>query len=287
MTLGHNDLVLCAGTVINTPFLERLAPVARAGFSGLSMWANDFTALEAEGIGASEIRTRVADAGLDISEFETIACWLPDQRPSPENPDWGGEMLLKHTPDYICSMAAAVGARSVTVIEAFGVPFDADAMAESFANVCDRAAEDGLQVDLEFMPTGGISTLSQAWEIVRGADRSNGGVLLDSWHFSRGHSTLAELAGIPGEKISCVQFGDAPATPGNDLSEEMIHRRLLPGDGELDLAGLWQTLEEIGCTAPVEVEVFSDALAAEPVETAALRCSQAIRDLLRGEDSHV
>lgn len=287
MSLSHNDLVLCAGTVITTPFLDRLEPIAKAGFKGLSMWAGDFTALEATGIGPSEIRTRVADAGLEISEFETVACWLPDQRPGTQDPDWAGAFLLQYTPDYICRMAAAVGARSVIVIDAFGVAFDADVMAECFADVCDRAAEDGLQVDLEFMPTGGISTLSQAWEVVRGADRPNGGLLVDSWHFFRGHSSLSELAKIPGDKISCVQFGDAPAAPEADLSEEMVHRRLLPGDGDLDLAGLLRTLEQIGCQAPIEVEVFSDVLAAESVATAASRCDQAIHELLRGENRNV
>lgn len=287
MTPGRNERVLCAGTVIVTPFLDRLEPAARAGFSGVSMWATDYTTLETEGVGASEIRARVADAGLAISEFETVASWLPGQRPSSEDPDWGGDTLMQFTPDYICPMAAAVSARSVTVIEAFGVPFDADAMAESFAQVCDRAADHGLQVDLEFMPTGGISTLTQACEVVCRADRANGGVLLDSWHFFRGGSTLSELAGIPGDRISCVQLGDAPTTPETDISEEMVRRRRLPGDGELDLSGLLRTLDEIGYAAPVEVEVFSDVLAAESVDTAAQRCRDAVGHLLVGEKGNV
>lgn len=287
MSLVHDDLALCAGTVITTPFLERLEPVAQAGFKGLSMWESDFAALRAEGVRATEIRSRVADAGLQITEFETIACWLPDQRPASGDPSWAGDFLVQYTPDYICPLAADVGARSVIVIDAFGVAFDADAMAEAFAAVCDRAAEYGLQVDLEFMPTGGISTLTQAWEVVRRADRPNGGLLLDSWHFFRGNSTLSELAEIPGEKIFCVQFGDAPATPEDDLSEEMVHRRLLPGDGDLDLVGLRRTLEKIGCRVPLEVEVFSDALAAEPIATTAQRCSDSIHHLLAGERGNV
>jgi hypothetical protein len=44
-----------------------------------------------------------------------------------------------------------------------------------------------------------------AWEIVRGAGRGNGGLLVDRWHFFRRGSTLQERRAIPGDKVLGVQ----------------------------------------------------------------------------------
>jgi sugar phosphate isomerase/epimerase len=77
-----------------------------------------------------------------------------------------------------------------------------------------------------------------------------------------------------------VQIDDAPAAPEADLEEETMHRRLVPGEGELDLVGFVRTLRSIGSPAPIGVEVFSDALAALPVDEVARRTAEGTRAVL-------
>jgi sugar phosphate isomerase/epimerase len=65
-----------------------------------------------------------------------------------------------------------------------------------------------------------------------------------------------------------------------DPIAETLHRRLVPGEGDADLVGLLRHLAAGGCTAPIGVEVFSDALAELPVREVARRVAAAARGVL-------
>ena len=62
--------------------------------------------------------------------------------------------------------------------------------------------------------------------------------------------------------------------------DETLHRRLLPGDGDIDLVGIFRRLRDGGCKAPFGVEIFSDELAALPFAEAARRAGDATRRVL-------
>lgn len=161
--------------------------------------------------------------------------------------------------------AARIGAPSITVVEMMGVTPSLDEAEEAFAHVCDIAACHGLKAHIEFLPFGGISDLASAWGIVQAAGRPNGGLTLDSWHFFRSGSSFNLLAAIPGDRIHTVQINDAPAQASDDLLQETMTARLLPGKGGFDLAGFLRTLDATGCTALISVEIFSTALTEQPM----------------------
>lgn len=255
MALTPADLVLSSPPVSRFPLLERLAPFAEAGFRAISIQPGDVWALEAEGMSASEIAARIADAGLIITEMDCTACWMEHQTRAELI---GGltPFLRQLTPEPIITTAARIGAQSVSAIDLSVEPASLDEAAESFARLCAMAAEHGLKAQIEFLPTGGIRSLAEAMAIVEAAGCDNGGVTLDAWHFFRSGSTLEELAKIPGHRIHAVQLCDAPAAPAADLWSELMTARLLPGEGDLDVVGLVRTLDAIGCTSPTGVEVF-------------------------------
>jgi len=278
------DLVLAAGTVQSVPLLDRLEPARAASFAGISIFAGDLEAAAAEGIGMAEVRARIADAGLFVTEVEIVGNWLPGP-PAKANPDWLAALLERSTGERLTELADAVGARGITVAELRGIDCPPDVAAEAFARLCETAGGAGLHVALEFVPTGGIPDLRTAWDIVRAAGRFNGGLLVDSWHLFRSGSDLALLASLPADAIKSIQIGDAPAVAEGDLDREMVRGRLLPGEGELDLAGFVAALRATGTAAPWSVEIFSDALAREPIDIVARRCAAATRRIL-GETDH-
>jgi len=67
----------------------------------------------------------------------------------------------------------------------------------------------------------------------------------------------------------------------------MVRGRLLPGEGEFDVAGVIRTLDAIGSRAPIGVEVFSDRLFALPPGQAARECAGAVRALIAQTRSKV
>lgn len=264
MTLGPNDLVISAPPLTHVPLLERLAPVCDAGFKGMSLMPGDVWDLERQGMSAADIALRMADHGLAICELDCTGWWLPAHRRL-DPTDEMGKLLRSLSPERVIDTAARIGAPSMTAVEMCNVEVDFDEAVEAFAGICDYAAERGVKVHLEFLPFGGIPDLMSAWRIVEAAGRPNGGLTLDSWHLFRSGSTLEQLAAIPGERIFTAQINDAPAQPEADLMHETMNGRLLPGQGSFDLTGFIRTLDAIGSTAPVAVEVFSADLPNQPL----------------------
>lgn len=278
MTLGPADLILSAGSLMRVPVLDRLRPAREAGFKGLSLLGADF---QQPGVTAADLRARAADEGLAITEVEGIALGLPGREPGPAMPASLAELLKGMTADIYLPLAEAVGASAVTVIDMFDGAVEIDAAAAAFAAICDRARDFGLTVQLEYVVGGGIATYADACEIVRRADRANGGLMIDSWHLFRGGVTLDELARAPGDRVLGVQINDGPEPSGADPLREMTQGRLMPGDGVFDLVGMIRTLDSIGSTAPISIEVFSDELAALPAGDVARRCVAAAHDVLQ------
>lgn len=131
-------------------------------------------------------------------------------------------------------------------------------MIESFARLCDTAHEFGITSDLEFMPWTEVRDLATAMRIVGGANRPGGGVLVDVLHFARSDSKLEDLEKLPRAWLHYAQMCDGPAQ-GPTTVEGLIAAargdRLLPGEGELDIAAIFRRLP---ADLPISLEVPSD-----------------------------
>jgi sugar phosphate isomerase/epimerase len=280
MPLGPDDLVFCTAPVSQRDLIGMLEPIRQAGFAGLSITPGMVFALQARGATLADIRARIADAGLQVAEVDCIGCWLPGQGPAPHvDPDLSG-LLTQLTPERMLPMAAALGARSVSVVEIFGVPVETGPAAEAFAAICDQARDYGLLVHIEFIPAGGVGDLETAAEIVRRADRPNGGLTIDALHLARGGAQVCDLMAIAPEHIMAVQLCDGPRTPPANLAAEMMGGRLLPGEGELGVVELVRALDRIGSTAPIGVEVFSSAVTDQPTTALAQAWAKAARRVI-------
>ena len=272
--LGPSDLVLCAGTLLHASFVERVKAASAAGFSAISLWSEDYERARAAGLSPADMRSILADHGLEIAELDAVTRWLPT------NDDTVLDGPFDHGADELLAIADAVGGRSLNVVEIFGTRVPVQVAAEAFAHLCDRAREHGLLVHLEFLPWSAVPDLASAWEIVRLADRPNGGVLLDTWHHIRSREGNAALRAVPADRIFALQLSDAPAEPDGDMLDETMRRRRLPGEGDGNLAEVIRVLDEVGCRAPVGIEVFSDTLSALPPDEVARRAADATRRVL-------
>lgn len=254
--LNAQHLVFSSVPVLDRPLFERVAAARKAGFHAMSLLPNDIWDMAEQGTSPEELGKRIRGEGLEISEVDCIASWLPAHATLNSSDPILASLNTTHVTDRVIEAAARVGARSVTVVEILGAQPSLDEASEAFAKVCDKAADQGLLTHIEFLPFGGIPTLERAAAIVQNCGRTNAGLTLDSWHFHRSGATLAQLAAIPGHHIHTVQLNDAPVEPWANLFEETMQGRLLPGQGSFDLTGLIQTLDQIGSTAPIEIEVF-------------------------------
>jgi sugar phosphate isomerase/epimerase len=279
--LDAHSLVLCSGTLpFDTPFESRIEAAAAGGFDGLSLWMRDVERARAAGSRDSDIRAMFADRGVHIAELDPVWSWLPGADVDvPRSQDPFG--VLQPKVDDFLRLADTIGGSSLNACDIMGGDWTIDDAAEAFAVLCDRAADHGLLVHLEFLPWSRIGDVATAHEVVCRAGRANGGVMVDSWHFFRGVPDYDALATVPGALITGIQLNDAPRQPGPDLMVESMESRLLPGEGECDLTRLLATLDEIGAVAPRGVEVFSAALRElDPLEVAH-RAGDTVRAAIR------
>jgi sugar phosphate isomerase/epimerase len=284
VALGPRDLVLCSGTLPrDTPFRARLEAAAAAGYAAVSLWGRDYAAARAEGYSDTDLASMPADHGLVVAELDPAWWWTPGADAVVIPPELDPIDVFRFDERELFRIGELVGARSVNAADVLGGSWDVEQAAAAFARLCDRAAEHGLLVHLEWLAWSRIPDLATAWEVVRLADRPNGGLNVDTWHCARTGTTSDELRALPGARVLAVQLDDGPATPEDNLIEATLHERLLPGAGDFDLEGYLGALRSIGAVAPIGVEVFSDDLHALGPAQAAARAAQAARSVLGAE----
>jgi sugar phosphate isomerase/epimerase len=152
-------------------------------------------------------------------------------------------------------VGARLGAKAMLVA---GDDANEGRLTASFAALCEASAPFGLSADLEFMPWTKVPDARTALRIVGAAAQPNGGVLVDALHFARSATSLADVAAIPRQRLHYAQICDAPSEIPT-TAEGLIHtarcERLLPGEGGIDLAGLFATLPR---DLPISVEIPND-----------------------------
>ena len=166
----------------------------------------------------------------------------------------------------VLATAAQLGAR---YLNAISEDSSLTRLADRFAELTQLAQPYGVQPVIEFMSYKPVHTLAAALNIA--ARSADGRVLVDALHVQRCGVSLADLAAADPARLSYVQLCDAPREPhtglpppgalprgqpvsGGDLALEARARRLLPGQGELPLAGL---LGALPAAIPVGVEAPS------------------------------
>ena len=223
------------------PIEDRVRLAAAAGFDGIGLYVGNYAKLEAEGFAPHGLRELLAEHEILLREIEVI-------------PALGVDMQEREATAW--RMADEFNCRYVQVIGNGGD--DLAVAGRAFGSLCDRAADHGLVVGLEFVPFTDIVSVHDAQRIVEAADRSNGGICVDIWHHERGARDLAGIAALPGELITGIQLNDGASVPLDaDYYTDCLANRSAPGDGEFDMVGFLAAIAATGTAAPWSLEVCS------------------------------
>ena len=253
-------------------FDERLAAAAAAGFAGIGLYLYEYERLrDEEGRSAADLVAAFDRHGLCLAELEALkGWWAVDGQAAADS---------AHAQSLAFEMAEVLGARYMQVIGPYDCSFDQ--AVTQFAGLCDRAAEHGLLVGIEWLPYTNIATAADAQRIVDAAGRPNGGYCADIWHHTRGANDLEMLRALDGERIFAVQMDDGPLAPTiDDYKADCLAYRMPPGEGEFDCVGFIRLMQSLGVTAPISLEVASTALWALPAAQTARRAADGMRAVL-------
>jgi sugar phosphate isomerase/epimerase len=232
------------GEPARIPFAERCRAAAAAGFTGIGLHAGDYQLMRNAGLDDESLRTVLAACSLTLVEVEFLSGWAT----APGRGD------AQSAAAVFGGMGAAFRPHHVTAGELTAARFDIDRAAASLAAVCQHLAPLGLRVAVEAFPWSGLKDVATARAVVERSGARNAGLMIDIWHFYNSRSTLADLDGLAPRQIVAVQLNDGQLV-ADDYLLEARRGRLLPGDGQLDVAGLVRGLHELGFRGPYCVEV--------------------------------
>jgi sugar phosphate isomerase/epimerase len=240
---------------------ERCEQAARVGFTGLGLWHADIEhQLETETL--PEMKRIFDDAGLEYLQVEFLADFFLDPSlPARQASDRRRRLLFE--------TAATFGAHHIKVGNIPGAPCEPAKLIEAFGELCaDAAAHTDATVLYEFMPFDvNVRTLEAALELVTGAAAPNGGLAIDTWHMAKLGISPEDLGRIPLQWLGWVELSDGRFRDMDDLVEETVNHRELPGEGEFDIPGYVEACRAIGYVGPWGVEVLSAELRRLPIET--------------------
>lgn len=160
----------------------------------------------------------------------------------------------------LCRIAQSINCPYVVVVPGF-LPKDAthSQIVDESVGVLNELAEiaEAFEGKLAFEFLGqtdcSVQTLELAKEIVERVNRPSVGLVIDSFHFYAGGSSLAAIETLHPEHLAIFHINDAEDLPREELQD--CHR-LLPGLGILPLAEIIAAFKQIHYEGVVSVEIF-------------------------------
>ena len=121
--------------------------------------------------------------------------------------------------------------------------------------LADIAAKYNVGLAFEFLGQSdcSVQTLDLDKKIIEKVNRENVGLVIDTFHFYAGNSTLEAIETLDLKKLFIFHINDAEDLPKGDLTDA---HRLYPGEGILPIKEIKERFDKIGYDRMVSIEIF-------------------------------
>jgi sugar phosphate isomerase/epimerase len=254
-------------------FPEHVDAAAAGGWDGISVIYPSYQRARNElGLSDADMRAMLADRGVYVDEIEVCHEWIygsGPEKPLAQEPGLHCKCGLCAPVEDMIAMAKALGAQTVVATHRIE-PVPVDVAAQRLARFCDRLADEGMRVAIEFLPYNTWQTVGQTWEVIEASGRENAGFCFDTHHHLALGGGNEEISLIPPDRVFILQITDGPLLPAGASREELLEKMtsrptgFAPGEGELDIAATLEALERQGVRCPVGLETRKTAWADRP-----------------------
>lgn len=253
-------LCMNLSTLAHVDLETQLQVCADVGFDAIGLRVKKLEEYFAFGKTAEDVRRRCESLGLLPLELNFFANWIYAQGAAQQ------AAMDRFVP--FSHLASALGCPLLILPTQCDGQHDDGLARENFAEICRLASRVDVRVVLEFVPWSPVDTAKKAWDLVRYVNHPRGGLVLDSFHYVKGGSRLADLQEIPIEKVFLVHLADA-LDVDTDVATLCRNYRVPPGDGVLVFDELLEYLRAAKYDGYYSLEVLNrDYHALDPVEIA-------------------
>jgi len=243
---------LNGATTMKADLATDVSAAAAAGFDFVEIWAAKLREFLKEH-SVAELKTLFAKAGvkpLSINSIEHITFR-----------DAAAYKQIKTECEELSSIAAAIGCPYIVVVpgkspsgglSSYEVIEESVRVLRELASIGERH---GVSLAFEFLGQKdcSVKTLELADEIVVKVNRRNIGLVIDSFHFHTGGSTVKMIEALDPKRLFIFHINDAENLPPDQLTDA---QRLLPGLGILPLREIIGAFRRIGYDGVASVEIF-------------------------------
>ena len=245
-------LSLNGATTMKADLPTDIRAAAAAGFEYVEIWAAKLRKF-LESNSPADLKALFDESGvkpLSINSIEHITFR-----------ETGAYARIKAECEELCAIAATIKCPYIVVVPGKLLPdmtSSSEIIEESVRVLRDLASiAERSRVALAFEFLGekdcSVQKLDLADEIVEKVNRANIGLVIDSFHFYTGGSTIDMIDAIDPKRLFIFHIDDAEDLPPEQLTDA---RRLLPGLGILPLKEIIAAFRRIGYDANASVEIF-------------------------------
>ena len=253
----------------------------------------DLEMCEKYGFDYIEIRFDCVKDYLKEHTLEELADWFKNHHLKPwayntliffNQRDEAGEKEIDEEVDFILKVSKAIGMKMLITVPSFDVKDKSvsEIKEEAVARLrylSDKVGAD-MKISLEFCgaPNCSINQFGIAYDVVKAVDRDNVGVTVDTFHFHEMCSRLEDLKAADGKKIFAYHLNDCEDLPLGSCGDD---KRLWPGEGVVDHAGIAAALKEIGFDGVCTIEEFRPEYYAMSHEDNVKKAAEVTRDFVQ------
>lgn len=242
-------LALNGATIMRSPLEHDVRIAADCGYAALEIWAGKIPVYE---------RDHTLAQLAESMRARGLAPWCINSIENITHRDAAARAVLLDELRGAAVTARAIGAPAIVVVPGtrpFGL--DARASADDAVDVL-RAMSDiagEIKLAFEFLgkPHCAVPTIDMAMEIVERVDRPNVGMVIDTFHFYAGGSSLDDLRRVPVERLIVLHLNGCEDLPLDELTDA---HRLYPGEGAIPIDAILSALRARGFDGVASIEIF-------------------------------
>jgi 2-keto-myo-inositol isomerase len=245
-------LSLNGATTMKANLATDIQAAASAGFDYLEIWAaklREFLKSQSP----ADLKKLFDESGvkpLSINSIEHITFR-----------DAAAYAKIKAECEELCAIAAKINCPYIVLVpgripagglSSYEVIEESVRVLRELASIAERY---GISLAFEFLGQKDctVQTLALADEIVVNVNRRNIGLVIDSFHFHAGGSTIKMIDALDPKRLYIFHINDAENRPLDQLTDA---HRLLPGMGILPLKEIVSAFKRIGYDRVASVEIF-------------------------------
>jgi 2-keto-myo-inositol isomerase len=270
MKIGFNG-----ASTMKTDLPGDIRAASGAGYDLIEIWAKKMEAYLLDH-SLDDLRTLLAEAHLKplaINSVEFVTFNAPWEKTNTMNLIARYAKMADHLDCPFIVLVPSRRPEGVTDREVF------DESVRVLLEISDRFKDYRVRFAFEFLGFGwcSVSTLEGDFAIVKAVNRTNIGLVLDTFHFYAGGSSIDAIRDADPLKIFILHVNDAEKLPKSELQDA---HRLFPGEGVIPLAKIAANLKQIRYDGPVSLEMFRPAYWLRPPDEIARKGIEAIRKFL-------